>query len=150
MYLRALIFWCYKKQLVIALSTCEVEYITSALSACQIVWLMNLLQELKLKVSKSVRLMINNKSTISLDKDPMLHGRSKHIDTKYHFLCNQVQHGMLEVVHINTQKQLTYVLTKVIKTKHFINLRMKLALLTFNLEYELRNSIKYSPNSRLF
>ncbi|XP_050915477.1 secreted RxLR effector protein 161-like [Lathyrus oleraceus] len=49
-YLRDLISWCSKP--VVALSTCDAEYIAGALSACQDVWILNLLQDLKIKVSK--------------------------------------------------------------------------------------------------
>ncbi|XP_050876060.1 uncharacterized protein LOC127079728 [Lathyrus oleraceus] len=42
--------------------------------------------DLKIKVSKSVKLIIDNKSAISLVKNPVLHGRSKHIDTGFYFL----------------------------------------------------------------
>lgn len=95
--------------------------------------MMNLLQELKFKVSKLVRLMIDNKFFLSLAKNPMLDGRNKHIDTKYHFLHNQVQNGVLEVVHVSIQKQLADVLTKVIKTEHFIILRYVIGVVDFNL-----------------
>ena len=74
----------------VTLSTCEAEYIFGALLACQAIWMMNLLHELKFKVRKPLKLMIDNKSTISLAKNLVLHGRSKHIDTKYHFPRNQV------------------------------------------------------------
>lgn len=92
---------------------------------------MNLLQELKFKVSKPVRLMIDNTSTISLAKNSVLHGKSKHINTKFHFLCNQVQNGVFEVVRISTQEQLEDVLTKAIKTVHFINLRDEIGVIDF-------------------
>lgn len=75
--------------------------------------------------------MIDNKFAICLTKNPVLHGRSRHIDTKYYFLCNQVQNGVIEVVHVNTQKQLADVLTKTIKTEHFINLRDKIGVVHF-------------------
>lgn len=60
-YMGGTISWCSKKQLVIALSTCEAEYIAGALSACQTVWILNLLQDMKIKMSKPVKLMIDNK-----------------------------------------------------------------------------------------
>lgn len=104
MYIGTSVSWCSMKQLVVALSTCEEEYIDNALSACQNIWLINLLQEMKFKVSKSIRLMIDNKSSISIAKNPMMYGRSKHIDTKYHYMHNQVHNGVLEDVHVNTQK----------------------------------------------
>ncbi|XP_050916777.1 secreted RxLR effector protein 161-like [Lathyrus oleraceus] len=131
-YLRGLISWCSKKKQMLALLTCEVECIAGALSAYQAIWLMNLLQDLKIKDNKHVKLMINNKSTISLAKNPMLHGRSKHIDTKFHFLRNQVHNGVLEVVHCSTQKQLADVLTKTIKTEHFVHLRDEIGVVDFN------------------
>ncbi|XP_050909387.1 secreted RxLR effector protein 161-like [Lathyrus oleraceus] len=39
------ISWCSKKEPVVALSSCEVEYIAASLGACQAMWLMNLLKD---------------------------------------------------------------------------------------------------------
>ena len=89
-----------------------------------------------------MRLKIDNKSAISLAKNPMLHGRSKHIDTKFHFLRNQVQSGMFEVVHCSTQKHLTDVLIKAIKTEHFIQLRDGISVVEFSLECGLRDGVR--------
>lgn len=94
---------------------------------------MSLLHEIKFKVSKLVILIIDNKYTISLAKNLVLHGRKKHIDTKYHFMRNQVQNEVLEVVHVNTQKQLVDVLNKANTIEHFINLRNEIGVVDFNL-----------------
>lgn len=131
MYLGVLISWCSKKHPVVALSTCEVELIVGVLSTCKDVWLMNLLHELKFNVSKPIRLIIDNKSIINLAKNPLLHGRSRQVDTKYHFLQNQVQNRVLEVFHCSIHKQLANVMTKTIKTEHFINLRDKIDVVDF-------------------
>ena len=90
-FLGGVISWCSKKQPVVALSTYEAEYIVGALTACQVVWILNLLQDLKIEVNKLLKLMIDNKFAINLAKNSVLHGRSKYIETKYHFLRNQVQ-----------------------------------------------------------
>ncbi|XP_050920389.1 secreted RxLR effector protein 161-like [Lathyrus oleraceus] len=55
------ISWSSKKQPVVALSTCEVEYIVGVVNACQDVWLMNSLQNMKIKVNKHLKLMIYKK-----------------------------------------------------------------------------------------
>lgn len=94
---------------------------------------MNFLQELKFEVRKPVKLMIHNKYDISLANNPVVHGRSSHIDTKYHFLRNQVQNGVLEVVLVSTQKKLADVLTNAMKIEHFINLREEIGVVDFNL-----------------
>jgi len=70
----AAISWCTKKQPVIALSS------------CQALWLDSVIKELKCEVMKPLTLRINNKSAISLPKNPISHGRSKHIETRFHFI----------------------------------------------------------------
>lgn len=70
-------------------------------------------------------------TNISLVKNPVLHGISKHIDTNYHFLRNQIQNGVFEVVHCITHKQLVDVMTKTIKTEYFINLRNEIVVVDF-------------------
>ena len=137
------ISWCSKKQHVVALSTCEAEYIVDTLTACQALWILNLLQDLKIEVDKPLKLMINNKSSINLSKKPVLHRRSKHIETKYHFLRNQVQSGILEVVHYRTHKQLADVLTKAIKTDQFLRLRDGIVLSILG-KYKLRDGVRFN------
>lgn len=75
------ISWCCKKQNVVALSSCEAEYIAASLGACQALWLENLMEEMQLNFEKPVKLLIDNRSAINLAKHPAAHGRSKHIET---------------------------------------------------------------------
>ena len=69
------------KQKVIALSTCEAEYILAATACCQGVWLGRLLSELTGEEARAPILMVDNQSAIALAKNPVHHDRSKHIDT---------------------------------------------------------------------
>jgi hypothetical protein len=86
-----LVTWISQKQRVVALSSCEAEYIASANAACQGIWLSRFLSELLGIQAPKVRLLVDNKSTIALRKNPMHHDRSKHIDTKYHFVKDCVE-----------------------------------------------------------
>jgi hypothetical protein len=61
-----------KKQNIVALSSCEAEYVAAA----QAVWLESLLEELKINYVKPMRLNVDNKSTIILAINPIAHGRS--------------------------------------------------------------------------
>jgi hypothetical protein len=54
-------------------------------------------ERLRCEVVKPLTLNIDNKPAISLAKNPISHGRSKHIDTKFHFIREQVINGMIEV-----------------------------------------------------
>lgn len=131
-YLGGPISWCSKKQLVVALLACEVEYIVGDLTACQAVWILNLMQYLNINVNKPVKRMIDNKSAITLAKNPVLQRRSKHIDTKFLFLRNQVQNEVLEIVHCSTKKQLSVVLTNALKTEHFIQCKDEIGVVDFD------------------
>ena len=81
-----------------ALSSCEAEYIASANAACQGIWLSRLLGELLGVQAPKVRLMVDNKSAIALSKNPVHHDRSKHIDTKYHFVRDCVDRGEVTLI----------------------------------------------------
>lgn len=105
-YCGSSISWCSRKQNVVALSSCEAEYIAASFGACQALWIETLLDEMKLEVCRPMKLLIDNKSTINLAKNPVAHGRSKHIETRFHFLRDQVTKGKLELEHCNTEKQI--------------------------------------------
>ncbi|RDX68216.1 hypothetical protein CR513_52816, partial [Mucuna pruriens] len=76
-------------KLVVELSSCEAEYIATPMGSCQALWL-NLMPKMKIRREEPMKILINNKSVISLAKHHIAHGRSKHIETKLHFLRNQV------------------------------------------------------------
>jgi hypothetical protein len=84
------ISWQSAKQKVVALSSCEAEYIAAATAACQAVWLAWLLADiLWIEPSKPV-LRVNNKSTVSLIKNLVHQDRSKHIDIRFHLIREYV------------------------------------------------------------
>ncbi|XP_073223366.1 secreted RxLR effector protein 161-like [Cicer arietinum] len=70
----AAISWCTKKQPVTALSSCEAEYIAGTLATCQAVWLDAVMKELRCEMMKPLILRVDNKSAISLAKNPISHG----------------------------------------------------------------------------
>jgi hypothetical protein len=68
--------WLSQKQRVVALSSCEAEFIAGASAACQAVWLRRLLGDI---VGASVPppvLKMDNQSAIALSKNPVLHDRA--------------------------------------------------------------------------
>jgi hypothetical protein len=122
------ISWSSRKQSIVALSSCEAEYVAAAQAACQAVWLESLLDELKIKYVKPVKLNVDNKSAISLARNPIAHGRSKHIETKYHFLRDQVSKEKLTVEYCKTDVQIADILTKPLRANRFKELRKMLGI----------------------
>jgi hypothetical protein len=96
---RNIITWTSQKQKVVSLSSCESEYIAAAIAACQGVWLNRLLADLLGTEQKSFKLLIDNRLAQELSKNPVYHERSKHIDTRYHYIRECVSSGVLDIEH---------------------------------------------------
>ncbi|MCI33107.1 cationic amino acid transporter 1-like, partial [Trifolium medium] len=123
LYGGAPISWCSRKQYVMALSTCEAEYIVASLSACQGVWLSNLINEIANVKCDTVIIKVDNMSAINLAKNPIAHGRSKHIEMRFHYLREQVSSGKFKLEHCRTNLQVADVLTKAVTVETFVRLR---------------------------
>jgi len=120
--------WSSKKESVVALSSYEVEYIAASMTACQAQLINILLMELQLVKDEKMELKIDSRSAIDLAKHPVAHGRSKNIETKFHFQRDQVNNGKLEVKQCKTDEQIVDLLTKPLKTSSFDYLKMKLGM----------------------
>ena len=72
--------------------------------------------------------MCDNSSTIKLSKDPIMHGHSKHIDVRFHFLRDITRDRVIELVHCGSQDQMANLLTKPIKLESFVKLREQLGV----------------------
>ena len=92
------------------------------------IWIKSVLEEMVVEVKKHLVLQIDNKSAINLAKNPVLHGRSKHIEARFHFLREKVNRGELEVRHCSSEAQLADIFTKGLKIDRFLNLRKKLRI----------------------
>ena len=92
-------------------------------AACQAIWLQDLLGEILNKSQEKVVLRIDNKSAIELTKNPVFHGRSKHIHTRFHFIRNCVEKKQVEVEFIPGEKQKADILTKPLARTKFKEMR---------------------------
>ena len=124
-----IITWQSQKQKIVALSSCEAEYIAATTGACQGLWLARLLAELKNKEADAVTLKIDNESAIALSKNPVFHDRSKHIDVRYHFIRECVEENRVKLQSIRTEEQLADILTKALGRERFCELQLKLGVI---------------------
>ncbi|XP_074347305.1 secreted RxLR effector protein 161-like [Apium graveolens] len=117
-----------QKQRSVALSSCEAEFMAATAAACQAIWLRKMVNQVTGKYIEPVVLHIDNKSVINLAKNPVFHGRSKHINIRYHFIRECVENGDIVVKHVSTDLQRADVLTKALPTARFEKMRQLLGV----------------------
>ena len=81
-----LIYWASQKQKIVALSSCEPDYVTTITTSCQGIWLARLIGDLINEDEISMMLMVDNKSAIALSTNLEFHNSSKDIENKFHFI----------------------------------------------------------------
>lgn len=123
-----LVSWQSVKQQVVALSSCEAEYIAATTASTQALWLARLLGDLLGKEAQAVELRVDSKSALALAKNSVFHERSKHIRIKYHFIRSCLDEGSIKAGYINTQDQLADFLTKSLGRVKFQELRARIGM----------------------
>ena len=123
-----LVCWQSVKQKVVALSSCEAEYIATTTAATQAIWLSRLLADLLGRNVEVVELKVDSKSALALAKNPVFHERSKHIRIKYHFIRNCLEDGSIRADYISTTDQLADILTKSLGRSKFEEMRGRIGL----------------------
>jgi len=109
---KCLVSWQSVKQQVVAMSSCEAEYIAASTACTQALWLARLLGDLLGRDTRAVQLMMDSKSAMALAKNPVFHERSKHIRLRHHFIRGCLEEGSIKASYINTTDQLADLLTK--------------------------------------
>ncbi len=122
------ISWRSKKQTTVALSTAEAEYVALAAAAQEAVWLRNVMKELREKLPATV-IHEDNQSAIAIAKNPQFHGRTKHIEIKYHFVRELVDNGTVKLHYCDTSNMLADLLTKGLPTAQHRKLRESLNIM---------------------
>jgi transposase InsO family protein len=125
---KCLVSWQSVKQQVVALSSCEAEYIAASTASTQALWLARLLGDLLGRDTGAVELRVDSKSALALAKNPVFHERSKHIRVRYHFIRGCLEEGSIKAGYINTMDQLADLLTKPLGRIRFLELCSKIGM----------------------
>ena len=122
------ICWQSTKQKVVSLSSCEAEFIAASTTTTQGVWLARLMEELIRRESDPQMLYMDNKATIPLIKNLVLHDRCKHIEIRLHHIRECADRGLIKIDFIRTKKQLEEIFTKSLARVKFEELRSNIGV----------------------
>ena len=81
------------------------------------------LEQLRHVQKKGTIIMCDNSSTIKLSKNPVMHGRSKHIDVCFHFLREFAKDRIVELLLCRMKERTADVMTKPLKLDSFQKFR---------------------------
>ncbi|CAI7884664.1 unnamed protein product [Closterium sp. NIES-53] len=104
--------WESKKQVDQALSSVESEYSALFRAVREIVWQRHLLAELGEDRQGPTPLYCDSQGAISLGKNPVLHGLTKHMRVKWHWTRSMVAAGEVELHYVKTTRQPADMMTK--------------------------------------
>ncbi|XP_018505520.2 uncharacterized mitochondrial protein AtMg00810-like [Pyrus x bretschneideri] len=106
------ISWASKKQHTVSRSSTEAEYRALAITAAELAWIRQLLCDMHIPLHSSPLIYCDNVSTIALFTNLVFNAKSKHIEIDYHFVCERVTRGDLQVQHVSSTDQSADILTK--------------------------------------
>jgi hypothetical protein len=82
---------------------------------------------------KCLTIFCDNSSSIKLAKNPVMHGRSKHIDVRFHFLRDLTKDGIIQLVHCSSFDQKGDIMTKALTLDNFCRIRSILGMCNIDL-----------------
>ncbi|GJX22709.1 retrovirus-related pol polyprotein from transposon TNT 1-94 [Tanacetum coccineum] len=99
---------------------CHQHRLKRALSAscAQVMWMRTQLQDYGFNYNK-IPLYCDSQSAIAISCNPVQHSRTKHIHTRYHFIKEQVENGIIELYFVRTEYQLADMFTKALPEERF-------------------------------
>jgi hypothetical protein len=104
-----LVSWASKKQNCVSLSTVEAEFVAAASATQEAIWVRSVLESIGYRLvseKAATFLYIDNQGALDLIKTGNLNERTKHIETKYRFICDRYENDDILPVHIPTATKL--------------------------------------------
>ncbi|GKA33049.1 retrovirus-related pol polyprotein from transposon TNT 1-94 [Tanacetum coccineum] len=123
-----LVCWSAKKQSSVAMSSAEAEYVAAAGCCAQVLWIKSQLADYDV-LYDNVPIFCDNTSFIAISNNPVLHSRTKHIDTRYHFIRDHILKGNIELHFVPTDLQLADIFIKPLAKPSFTRLVAELGML---------------------
>jgi hypothetical protein len=121
--------WSCKKQNVVAQSSAESEFIALTEAVKEAVWVNRLTEHFQYKTAGAIKILTDSQSAIAMVENQRFSHRTKHIDTKYHFIRDLSEKGEIKLKYHPTSTNIADMLTKPLAGNKIQNLRELAGLL---------------------
>ncbi len=124
----------FKQQFIIALSSCEVEYMILFEAAKEAIWIRQFLNELNFRNDQLVLIFADNKSAIDLIINPLYHKRTKHIEMRWHWIREMMNRKKITLKYLSISEMIADDLIKSLSISAFSKFRIMLNLSSWLIE----------------
>ncbi|GJS16060.1 putative ribonuclease H-like domain-containing protein [Tanacetum coccineum] len=94
------------------------EYVAAASCYGQVLWIQNQMLDYGYNFMNT-KIFIDNESTICIDKNPMFHSKTKHIEIRHHFIRDSNEKKLIQMIKIHTNHNVADLLTKAFDDNRF-------------------------------
>ena len=115
-----------------ALSSTEAEYMAMSDCSQQAMWIKSLLSELGLTLS-AIPIYRDNQGSIFIGSNPVQEQQTKHIDIRYHYICQCIEDKNIELMFIEGSNNPADMFTKNLGNIKFSKFRETLGLEFYSL-----------------
>nr|GEZ83205.1 hypothetical protein [Tanacetum cinerariifolium] len=113
-----LVTWMSKKHNCTAISSAEAEYVELSVSCAQVMWMRTQLRDYGFNYNK-IPSYCDSQSAIAISCNLVQHSCTKHIHTRYHFIKEHVENGIIELYFVRTEYHLADIFTKALPEDRF-------------------------------
>jgi hypothetical protein len=107
-----LISWKSRMQKSVTLSSSEAEYVAVSEMCTEILFIKQVIETMGIKVFTPISVYTDNLGAIYMIKNWTTDGKTKHVDTRYHFIRELQHEGVIEVKFVGTKDNDANMFTK--------------------------------------
>ena len=114
------ISWKSKTGRSVTLSSCEAEYVGLSELAKEVIFAKQVLESMGFNVEYPIIIHVDNIGAIYLANNHCASQRTKHVDTRFHFVREFVEDGILKIVFVRSEENDADIFTKNTSQEIFI------------------------------
>jgi hypothetical protein len=120
------ISWKSKMGRSVTLSSTEAEYVSLSELAKEVLFVKQVLDSMGLELEYPITIQTDNVGAIYLAKNHTTSQRTKHVDTRYHFVRNYIEDGIIKVSFVRSEENEADIFTKNVTSDLFLKHRDKI------------------------
>ena len=118
------IYWKAQKQKIVTKNSTFAEYIALSDAVTEVIFVKDLLKDtFNVKTDKQIKIYEDNSGAVAIGKFGNFTKNSKHIEVQHHYVNENYEKGVIDIIKIETDKNIADILTKSLCKEKFVKIR---------------------------